>query len=479
MKLPETKLFKKSFVSLVITPTKIQAIKLNGGKNKAEIFAESEITPGVISSYRVKDSVELAAQIKALWKKSRIREKFVGVVVPEFSTYTKTITLPNLTDTEIQEALNWQLQEFLPAPVDEVVADWKIIRREKEQVQILVVAILKNVLFGYIDAVGSAGLSPLVVETPSISIERITNDNAVGKMVIYISMPEALLTITQGQRIVASSVVAAQSMNIVVNTALQMMNHYKEVKVDKILIGGIGISQELVENLHYNLGTTVQLLNIKLAGMSHPQVQNFLLGISLQHKNPAEPASEETINLLPPHWAEHYRDKLSNIQAWTMSLVISIIVWTSFIASFAVYMLIGLQAEELTSNGAGEAIAGLNSAIARVNSVNKNSERLISLSEKIYPFQSIVNSINEQKPEAIRILDYKINMENGLVQIFGISPDRTALLEFRDKMEENSSFSNVDVPIGQLLQETNVNFEMTTIYSELFVEKKPNIKLKL
>ena len=162
MKLPNFSLFKRTFISVVMSPRQIKAIKVNTKTGKVIKFAQIELPVGVIVNYRVKEKELLAKYLRELWDKNKIRDKYVGVVVPEFSTFTKSLELPNITDVEIAEALSFRMQEFLPTNVEDVVFDWKISKREKEKARVLVVAILKDVLFGYIDAVGAAGLSPLV-----------------------------------------------------------------------------------------------------------------------------------------------------------------------------------------------------------------------------------------------------------------------------------------------------------------------------
>jgi Tfp pilus assembly PilM family ATPase len=284
MKLPNFHFFKRTFISLVITPRQIKAIKINLKKNSVVKFAQVDVPPGVVMNYRVKDKELFVKAIRTLWDKNKIRDKYVGVVVPEFSTYTKSLSLPNLTDTEINEALSWRLQDFLPASLDDFVYDWKVLRREKDKTLVQVVAVLKDVLFGYIDAVGQAGLSPLVVETPSLSVQRIVSGDSVGKLIIYVGQADSTLVISNGDEIVASSVVTAGDFNNIVSIARQMLAHYSSVTVQKVVICGVGLTQDLVQFLNYNLGRSVQFADVKLAGLLPGQVQDFLLGISLQKK---------------------------------------------------------------------------------------------------------------------------------------------------------------------------------------------------
>lgn len=480
MNLPNLNLFQKNFISVVITPTRILVTKLNNNKTKVEVVAQKNIAPGVIMSYRVMESKVLVETIQSLWKENKIHDKFVGVVVPEFATYTKTLELPNLSDSEINEALGWQMEEYLPAPIDEMVVDWKIIKREKEKVVVLVVAIIKEMLMGYIDVIGSAGLSPLVVETPSLSISRITAVDDQPKLIIYLNGPEALIVISQGHNILASSVVSSTSINIIVSTALQIISHYNNIQIEHVYVGGVGISQDLISNLHYNLGRTVQLLDYKVGNLAPPQTQDYLLGISLQHKDPVEPASELTINLLPSEWADTYRKQLTIFKGWTLTLIVSIITWSSFLAAFLVMMVISLQVDSYSRHADSDSLLEYNQAVASVNQANALAKKIVDIDNQITPYQEVINHIYSFKNDGITISSISINMENGSMKILGNAIQPQSLITFHDDLEADEDIAAIDFPFTNLLEQTNITFEFETAYVPLTQpSKRSNIKLSL
>lgn len=474
MNLPKFNFFTQSFVSLVFTPSKIQIAKLNNARDKVEVLAEAEIPPGIIASYRVNNKEELVKRIKTLWARQKIHEKFVGVVVPEFATYTKSVTLPNLNNAEIDEALVWQLEEFLPSNLSDVIVDWKIIKRTPENVEVLVAAILKDVLYGYIDAVGEAGFSPLVVETPSLSLERITHLEDKAQLLIHVASPEATIVITEGERVVASSVVTSQNVNIIVNTALQMMSHYSSLQISGVIVSGPDLNQDLIQNLHNNIGMPVELFKKNLAGLDMPNLQKYLLAVSLQYKTPDEPASETTINLLPPAWAKIYNKKQKFVKYWTLTLVVSIFTWMTFLASFIVMMLLALQTQDLTRDASGNGSGELATLATEVRAANTIIDKYIQVKESIYPFQEVANKIGSvaRNTTGVAILNYKINLDTGEVTITGNAIDRNSLVNFKDAVAETEGFSDVDVPISFVLKETDIDFEMKLKVTDLVREKK-------
>jgi len=481
MKLPNFHLFKKSFVSLVITPTKLQAVKFNNSKDKALILAQKDIPPGIIVNYRVSAHEELVKKIRDMWSENKIDEKFVGVVVPEFSTYTKSVTLPNLSNNEINEALVWQLEEFLPVPLDKTIVDWKTISRTHENVEIQVTAILKDVLYGYIDAVGDAGLSPLVVETPSLSLERISHSPDNAQLLLHVNKPEAIIAITNGSRVVASSVVTSKNSNIILNTVIQMMSHYKSINVKNIVISGVDLNQDLIQKLHNNVGLPVKLLQRTIAGVDAKNLQNYLIPISLQFKESDEPASDNTINLLPPNWAILYGKKQKYIKSWTLTLVVSIFTWMTFLASFVVMMLLNLQAEDFSNNISNGNASEIIALAQDVKDANNNIDKYLQITDSIYSFQAIANeikSISKATP-GVEIFNYNIDLKNGEISVTGNSTSRDGLLKFKESIESSDNFININLPLSFILKENDIDFEMKANIKDLFNPAKQQVKLNI
>ena len=479
MKLPNLNLFKRNFVSLVVTPKQLKAIRVNTKTNTVIKFAQIDVPPGVIVNYQVQDKETLVKLISELWTKNKIGEKYVGVVVPEFSTYTKSLTLPNLTDTEISEALSIKIQDYIPVSVDEVIFDWKTIKRDKKNAEVLVVAISKAVLFGYIDAIAAAGLSPLVVETPSLSILRIIDGDETGKLIIYLTTSEAVLVIAIGGKIIASSVITSGNFNTIVGTARQMLTHYKEVSIDKVMISGVGLTQDLVQFLNYNLGSTVQFANVQVKGMLPAQVQDFLVGVSLQQKNPAEPLSELTINLLPPAWAEYYKKQSLGIREWTLTLIASIIIWTTFLSALIVFMFLSLKLQNLKNDSQVAAASELNKAVSDVKDINSLADTVINFDDNtVYP-QSVISLLSSAKPAGVSIDYYKVNYDSGQVIIDGNADVVESLISFRDALKAKDELDKVDLPIDTLVQQSNIDFEISAIYKSFVKDTKKPVKLKI
>ncbi len=433
---------------------------MDAAKKKVKVYGTFDLPAGVIQNYRVLDTSKLSEFIKSTFKTLKISEKKAAIVVPEYSTFTKSLVLPKLGVKDLDEAVRRQTQEVLPDTIEDLIMDWQIVEERKSDFLILVSVIHKDVLSGYVDAVAGAGLLPLVVETPSLSLTRAVDGDEGGKLIIYVSLRETILVIVAGERIVATSVASSSSQNDIIQTAKRMLTHYRNIKVEKVRVGGVALAQSFLTALANELEREIYAIKVDADSIEPEIAQEYLVAISLQRKDPAVPESVSTINLLPPFWAKKYEIQARNIRIWTLSLIGSFVVWACFLVITIAYMLLISQINDLEK----ESVAGKNPRIgevfSRVEEVNKLAEAVNSLSDQIIYPEEIINKMAAVKPPVI-ILDYlNINLEKGRVDVSGYVDNRTSLIGFKEKLEETADFSEVVIPLTSFINEQDFEFEM-------------------
>jgi len=208
-------------------------------------------------------------------------------------------------------------------------------------------------------------------------------------------------------------------------------------------------------------------------------VQEYIIPISLQLKDPVQPASEATINLLPKEWEKHFKERLTGLRYWTLTLFISVIVWVCLLAVVITYMLFDKVARDYEARETMVDDKVLTQVTADVERANNLSESVLSITESIVWPQTIVNQITKVKPVGIEILSFDLNLEKGTVKLIGKAADRSVLINFKKKIESTSAFDSIELPITSLVSETNLDFEMTFIYMPVMKETKKVPKLKI
>jgi hypothetical protein len=82
--------------------------------------------------------------------------------------------------------------------------------------------------------------------------------------------------------------------------------------------------------------------------------------------------------------------------------------------------------------------------------------------------QKVINEIILKKMPNIKIkeISYQNNGNKGkIINVNGIAPNREVLLSFRRALEDDASFSKVDLPISNFVKGTNIRFYLSLIPS--------------
>lgn len=458
-------MFKKAFVSVFFGQRSLQLVRLdNSGKRvKKHLFVS--LPPGVLDARSVLDVRALAAILINAWKKGKFEEKSVGLVLPEFSTFTKNITIPKLKEGELNEAVRWQAQEYLPWGIDDMVVDWKLIAQDEKQLITLAVAIKKDVLQSYVDATSLAGLFPLVVETPSLALTRIADGEEVGKLIVYDHFGDGLLIISNGPKILASSMINTSSSKEALDKSTQILAHYSEISIEKVVYGGTKGAKPVAEQIAKQLGKPVIQIPKTVAGVSDEVFQELLVPIALQQKNPAGPANTETVNLLPDEWASRYRKSKLRTQSWGLATTVSLFVLGMLVATVGVYLFlqqqIGVFDAKIVPATRNTAEAEVIKSVADTNTLAKRTVSIFTATTS--PFE-VINMVNAAKPVGAQVLGYKLNADTSIVQVVGLANSLQDVIDFKSALEANEHVSNVQIPISNFEGETDIDFNLSFIY---------------
>jgi Tfp pilus assembly PilM family ATPase/Tfp pilus assembly protein PilN len=462
-------MYKKTFVSISFSPNKIQIAQLDQTKKKIVKLGEADIPKGVIDHYKVADQKTLSKVVSEAWRKFGIKEKSVGIIVPEFSTFTKSLTLPQLSVKELDEAVRWQAQEFLPDAGKSMILDWKIIRTHPEEHQILLVAISTDILSGFVESVADAKLYPLIVETPSLSILRVSDGQDETRIIVYSNLGEAILIVAKGEKILGSVVVNSGDQMAVSKAVYALYSRYADEVPKKIVLAGMQISRALYDDLAKFIKLPIEWAKINILGVSSNQIQEYLIPISMQLKDPTEPSDENTINLLPPNWVKHYERKHLKRRLWTLVLISSFVVGICFVAVISSFVFLATR-ETTLKNLTTQSNAKSNDVSTQVQAINAVATKVNKVAGHIKATK-IVNQIASAKPGDVVITDYNIDLEGGTINIKGIAGTRQSLVDLKKSLEETKDFSGINIPLSSILVEQNINFELNFLYIPLAPKK--------
>lgn len=167
-------------VGIEITPEKVNLARLKkqGTTLKLETLASVELAEGIYEEGQILDTAAMADAIITVLAESKLKVKQATTAIPG-RAITRVIPVPaELDDEELREmVLNQEASLYLPFPREEADVDYQklgyfVDEDGIEKVQVLLVAVRKDLTDPYIEVFQQAGLVLNVLETSSFALIR-------------------------------------------------------------------------------------------------------------------------------------------------------------------------------------------------------------------------------------------------------------------------------------------------------------------
>lgn len=166
-------------------------------------FGEEPLSPGVIQDGTIEDSDGLTKALYALKRTHGLH--FVRVSLPEEESYIFRTSIPCVKETNIQEAIQFRIEENVPLSPPEAIYDYRVVSQPKPgdtTMAITITVVPKKVVLQYIDILAKADLIPLALETESQAITRAALPLGTDETYILIAIRETrtvLSLVSQGE----------------------------------------------------------------------------------------------------------------------------------------------------------------------------------------------------------------------------------------------------------------------------------------
>lgn len=158
------------------TSIKVIALREENSKVILDSIAVSPFTAKSILSESQANLQAIATPIKEMIANAQIKTKQVNVSIPASQVYTKIIEMPELSEQEASSALSWEMEQYIPLPLNQVRTDWQILEKYeyegRRMMSVLLVAASIAVLTKYEKILNFAGLIPSTIETEMVSVHR-------------------------------------------------------------------------------------------------------------------------------------------------------------------------------------------------------------------------------------------------------------------------------------------------------------------
>jgi type IV pilus assembly protein PilM len=152
-------------------------LKPSGSGYSLSTYGTAEMPLGAVVEGEIVDVEAVSSAIRELWRRTGLRAKDVCVGVSNQKVVVRLIDLPFMERAELQGAIQYQAQDYIPIPVEEAILDFQIIGdymtpADEHMMEVLLVAAQKDMITSVVSAVEGAGLRVAQIDVTAFALVR-------------------------------------------------------------------------------------------------------------------------------------------------------------------------------------------------------------------------------------------------------------------------------------------------------------------
>ena len=203
-----------AYGSVDLDPTKVQA-SLDGDDTYLETSLKSMLTKNLVGS---------------------LPSDHVVLSVPTGRTYTRAFSVPISAEKHLKDAVELEIDQYIPLPADTLYVDYEVIERTKDQLTVSMSAVPRVLVDRYISIIENTGLRVCMVEPGISAVARVleaTEEGHLPTVIIDIGPASTDIAILDGSiRVTGSTGVGGNTFTLDISNKLKVpLNNAHQLKV--------------------------------------------------------------------------------------------------------------------------------------------------------------------------------------------------------------------------------------------------------
>lgn len=175
----------KILVAIDINTTEVKVMSINHEKKLVQGYGAIDVDAAAMKKVFDKGDSYLTMQLKNL-----LTDKVVGqipsdqvvVSIPTSRTYARTLTVPKSAEKNLKEAIELEVEQYVPIPPSLLYIDYEIIERTKESITVIMSAVPRTIVDNIMASIEAAGLTAVAIEPSINSVARLLRSTESGTL---------------------------------------------------------------------------------------------------------------------------------------------------------------------------------------------------------------------------------------------------------------------------------------------------------
>ena len=245
----------KPIIGLDISNTGVKVMAIDIKRWLVLGYGSIDLEPNKVKKSLEGDSTYLADNIQLLIKEKLIGSlpsNHVALSVPTDRSYSRTFNLPSSVANKLKDAIELEVDQYIPVPATMLYIDYQVIERNKDGVTIMMSAVPRMIVDKCIAAVENAGLIASLVEPGMSAVARLltyTEDGQLPSVIIDIGPSSTDIAVLDSGTIRVTGGLAIGGNTLTLDIAKKLAITLENAHQLKVLNGlSAGPRQEKIKN---------------------------------------------------------------------------------------------------------------------------------------------------------------------------------------------------------------------------------------
>jgi type IV pilus assembly protein PilM len=167
----------KNLVGVDIGASSIKVVQLKDSRKGMSVvrYGYAPLPPQTIIDGHIMSAGHVTEALLKIFSDNRIQQRDVAVGVYGQSVIVRKITVPMMTNDELDEQIGWEAEQHIPFDIKVMSIDYEVLRKRPEagQMDLLLVAAKKDEINDFAGIVREAKLRPVIVDINAFTIQNI------------------------------------------------------------------------------------------------------------------------------------------------------------------------------------------------------------------------------------------------------------------------------------------------------------------
>jgi type IV pilus assembly protein PilM len=165
---------KKTTAGLDIGSSSVKVIELEGNPNNLNLagLGYENLPPEMIVDGQIMELNTVSETIQSVFRDQHISADRVVAGVSGHSVILKNIVVPPMSREELEESIDWHVEEHIPYDLSDVSLDFHVMEETDDAIHVLIAACKRERIDNLKQAIQLAGKQPVIVDVDTFALQN-------------------------------------------------------------------------------------------------------------------------------------------------------------------------------------------------------------------------------------------------------------------------------------------------------------------